>query len=530
MLAKYAKAQDRFWIWFDDKPNQTLGVSDKALSRYQNCDYPISEDDYIVNPFYINAVQKLGGKVHCISRWLNAISVSISDSTQLHDMNTELDFVSRITPVKRLVKRTPDLSSSAYDKKGSGTHALSEAISQLNASFLSSRSFTAKGITIAVLDDGFRSTDTMTAFQHVFDEGRVLGTHDFVDNDNDVFDISAGTHGQKVWGFMAGYMPGVYEGTAIDANYWLFRTEAGSFESLVEEDYWLAAAEMADSVGADLINSSLNYTVFDNSADDHNYSDLDGNTTIITRAADEAAKRGILVVSSAGNYGSSSWTYIGAPADADSIVAVGAIDSEGLIASFSSFGPTADGRVKPDVLALGKSAPYLNQNSEVLNGNGTSFSSPLICGLLASLWQLNPNKSAQELIVALRQTAQEADAPTHQRGFGVADFCAANQMLGEQLCHLPDVTKEWTIARAVFQKDQQEILLTINGFVNSELTIKVYTLIGQELISAKHSLSDSVGEQTIRIPFNRSRGSRMVVLSVSTINGDMKTRKVLLVQ
>jgi serine protease AprX len=218
---------------------------------------------------------------------------------------------------------------------------------------------------------------------------------------------------------MAAYEPGLMVGTAYKANYYLFRTEDAASEHNIEEVNWLLAAEYADSAGVDIINSSLGYTSFDAPSYSYAYSELNGNTTIVTRAADLAAATGMLVVVSAGNEGNKTWRYISAPADADSVLTVGAVDSLANHAIFSSFGPTADNRVKPDVVAMGQQAYVVSSSGRLSRSSGTSFSGPIMAGMMACLWQANADLTNMQLLQLVRQMGSNANAPNNTIGYGL---------------------------------------------------------------------------------------------------------------
>ncbi len=231
---------------------------------------------------------------------------------------------------------------------------------------------------------------------------------------------------------MAGNVPGLLVGTAPGASYWLLRSEDAGSEYVVEEDNWIAAAEYADSVGADVINSSLGYTDYDDNNQSYTYADMDGNTARVTRGADIAASKGILVVNSAGNSGNNFWRYIGAPADADSIITVGAVNSLGIIASFSSLGPTSDGRVKPTVCGQGEGTYVVSSADGVYPGNGTSFSSPVMAGAVTCLWQANPSFNNMELIDAIKRSASRYSSPDSLYGYGIPNMAVAHMVLSGQ--------------------------------------------------------------------------------------------------
>ncbi len=280
-----------------------------------------------------------------------------------------------------------------------------------------------QGIRIAVLDAGFPNVDGMEAFQHIFREGRYIAGFDAVDGDR--YPFHANAHGRAVLSILAAREEGEFLGAAPEAEYILCRTENGAHEYRVEEHNWIAAAEFADSAGADILSTSLGYTVFDDSTQDHTPSDLDGNTIMITRGADIAASKGILVVNSAGNYAQSSWGTLGAPADGDSVLAVGSVDSARNYSPFSSKGPTADGRRKPDLAAMGEGTVFLGGDGKVYKGNGTSFSAPLISGAAAVLWGAFPGSKPMELHRLLKQYGHLHEDPNNELGHGVPDLYEA---------------------------------------------------------------------------------------------------------
>jgi serine protease AprX len=289
--------------------------------------------------------------------------------------------------------------------------------------------FSGQGMMIAVLDAGFYHVDQISAFDSLWLNNRILGTRDFNLPGNNVFGDNMHTHGTSVLSIMGGNLPGQMVGTAPNASFWLIRTEAGDYEALIEEYNWVGGAEFADSLGVDVINSSLGYTTFDNPVYNHSYADMDGNTTPVTRAADLATSRGIMVVNSAGNEGNKSWHYIGAPADGDSVLSIGAVDPSGTYASFSSTGPTYDRRIKPDVTAQGQGTTVVDGGGWVVQGSGTSFSSPVVAGAMACLWQSVPTFSAQVLRDAVRSTASRASSPDSLYGYGIPNMMNAMLLL-----------------------------------------------------------------------------------------------------
>jgi len=297
----------------------------------------------------------------------------------------------------------------------------------LNGDSLHADGFLGEGQTIAILDAGYTNVDELRAFDSVWMNEQVLATWDFVKNTELSFDTH--THGTAVFSILASNLPGEIIGVAPHADYFLLRTEIGGPENIVEEYHWLAGAQWADSAGADIITSSLCYTLFNNSAQNHTYEDLDGNTTPITKAADMAASKGILVINSAGNYADDPWNYIGAPADGDSVIAVAAVSANQEWAGFSSLGPSADGRVKPNVAAQGQGTFLVNTSGSIQAQNGTSFSAPIIAGLAACLWQCSPELNNMQILKSIEKSAHLYNNPNDTLGYGLPDFAYARNLL-----------------------------------------------------------------------------------------------------
>jgi serine protease AprX len=296
-----------------------------------------------------------------------------------------------------------------------------------NGQYMHNNGFTGRDITIAILDAGFSHVDELPVFNSLWENEQILGQRSFVLPGENVFTQSS--HGMSVLSVIGGFLPGELIGSAPDASFWLIRSENSLTEYLVEEDNWIAAAEFADSIGADIINTSLGYSEFNDIAQNHSYAEMDGNTTRISNAADIAASKGMLVVVSAGNEGSSSWKYITAPADADSVLTVGAVDPYLQVAEFSSHGPSSDNQVKPEIVAIGQGIYVARLDGTIGQGSGTSFSTPLITGLAACLWQANRNATAMELRSAICKSADRFTQPDDKYGFGIPDFNLANIML-----------------------------------------------------------------------------------------------------
>jgi subtilisin family serine protease len=295
---------------------------------------------------------------------------------------------------------------------------------QLGVDCIHSQGFRGQGMTIAVLDAGFLNANINPVFDSLFNRGGVLGTRDFVSGGNNVYDDDA--HGEEVLSCMAAIKPGVIMGSAPRANYWLLRTEDAPTEKLVEEYNWIRGAEFADSVGAQVLTTSLGYTQFDNPAQNHIFADLNGKTAPMSIAANLAARKGLLVLNAAGNGNGSSWPFISIPADADSICTVGSIDSLSSVSYFSSIGPTADGRIKPDLTARGGNSwvSAANATGNCFQGSGTSFATPILAGAMTCFWQAHPNFNNHKVLDTLKKTASNFATPNNSRGWGTPNMCA----------------------------------------------------------------------------------------------------------
>jgi len=401
----------------------------------------VTVDDLPISPAYIRSLENSGARILARSRWLNAVVVELA-SRRDYDRIRQMRFVKNMEEADESVVmkksekpffiaektgipfQRPAVKGSAASSSYDYGPSLNQ-IEMINGVFLHDEGYTGEGMVIAVLDAGFRAADTMAVFDSLWMRNRILGTRDFVNPGGNVFDPSIHPHGTMVLSIMGGNLGGQLVGTAPDAGYYLLRTEDGTAEYKLEEYYWVMGAEYADSLGADIINSSLGYTEFDEPLDNHTYQDMDGNSTPITIGADKAAERGILVCNSAGNSGGSPWKYIGAPADGDSVFTIGAVDPLGRWATFSSLGPSSDGRVKPDIVAQGQQTVIANPWGGVTGGNGTSFSSPVIAGMTACLWQAKRPFNNIQIISAIVRTASQYSTPDDTLGYGIPDYMKA---------------------------------------------------------------------------------------------------------
>ena len=426
----------KFRVAFTDKDgtpftieNPSEYLSERSIERRSRFSIPITESDLPVNPAYIDALKNLDVKVLHTSKWLNSAVIETPDSGKIHPIS-ELSFVSSTMHLSRNVIYSGSKRKALTDKFGYESMDYGLAAAQImlhQGDKLHDWGFTGQDMVIAVLDAGFYYVDSLRAFDSLRLNGQILGTKDFVKPGNNVY--REHDHGMSVLSIMGGNIPGELIGAAPGASYWLLRSEDGSSEQKIEELNWVAAAEFADSVGADIINSSLGYSEFNDSLQNYKYDDMDGNTTLVTRGADMAASKGILVVASAGNSGNKDWFYIIAPADGDSVIAVGAVDPFMNYVPFSSHGPTSDGRIKPNMVATGSGTFVQRIDGSVGPGAGTSFSAPIISGLAACLWQKFPELSNYEIIKTLEQSSSLYPYPDNTMGYGAPNLTVANDIL-----------------------------------------------------------------------------------------------------
>lgn len=402
-------------------------LSSKALQRRQKQNLQVDSTDLPVPEAYIKAIRQTGVKVLVTSKWENFVTVSCNDTALIDQIRT-LPFVKSATkvwktPANAIASSRRDTIINELTVNPDTIYGTSYGqIHVSKADLLHEAGFKGQGMTIAVIDGGFHNFDRIPALDNV----KVLGTKDFVESDADIFAES--THGLSVLSCMATNKPGVMIGTAPEASYWLLRSEDSDSEYPIEQDYWVAAVEYADSVGVDLINTSLGYNEFDDSSMDFKLRDLNGKHSVISRAASRLADKGMILVCSAGNSGNSVWKKITPPGDADNVLTVGAIVWQtGVIASFSSVGNTQDGRIKPDVVAAGVRADVINSHGSQGKANGTSFASPIMCGMVACLWQACPTLTAKEVINLVRQAGDRAEFPDNIYGYGIPDMWKAYQ-------------------------------------------------------------------------------------------------------
>lgn len=432
-----AFGQDLVFVSFKDKPsaqqyfdNPQLMLSQKALDRRAKYGIELDLQDVPVEANYLTQIEDLSITPVQVSKWLNGFFAWCTPAEI-----QQLESLSFVLNVKSLVQNPHGIDGKSMSNKFiedfvpafgmdgnmdyhyGYTH---NQVTQLGLDYLHNLGFTGEGVSIAVLDNGFPGVDTVDGFKYIRDNGQIKDVYNFVDQNQDVY--GHGTHGTVVLSTIAGYIENQFVGTAIDADFYLYITENTYHELPDEEANWIAAAELADYHGVDVINTSLGYSDFDDPRYDYVYADMNGESTYISRGAQIAAEKGIMVVVSAGNSGNDVWHYITAPADAKDVLTIGAVDEDGYPAWFSSYGPSADGRIKPDVVAKGVNAVVINPKGDIAYSNGTSFSSPIMAGAMACLIQAFPNLLPEYLREKVRESAHLYHSPTAQMGHGIPNF------------------------------------------------------------------------------------------------------------
>lgn len=534
-LASFSFAQiapSRYWVKFSDKNGSPFSISapdqflsQRAIQRRLNQNIAVVENDIPVNQTYVDAVAATGAQILNRSKWHNSVTILSSDSAQIDAINA-LPFVVNVNAVALAQQPVVDLRNkfemeetvNVY-KSEVASPSISNAdygmglnqIDMLGGIQLHEAGYRGQGMLIAVIDAGFFNADILTVFDSLRNENRIIATRDFVDGDLNVYGSS--THGTMVLSTMAANSPGQLIGTAPKASYMLLRSEEAASEYLIEEVNWASAAEFADSAGADVINSSLGYTTFDDPSLNHTYADMDGNTAPASIAADIAASKGIAVVNSAGNEGSSAWLHISAPSDADSVLAIGAVDPFGQYVAFSGKGYSFDGRIKPNVVAQGKDAAVVStQTGDIMTGNGTSFSGPIIAGMTACLWQANPTLTNMELLHAIEQSASQYMNPDSLMGYGIPNFSIANLILSE---YMPgDLSKDelLTVFPSPFEGDVTGVFYSA---LDQPTEVRLSAVDGrsiyfQEIFCRKNTSS------TFRLPLLQNLAQGVYIFSVTT--------------
>ncbi len=534
-------AQDvyKFAIHFTDKNNSEFSLSNpsgflstRSIERREKFNISLDSTDLPVNDSYIQSVLNTSTDAQFLIevKWLNAIVISLTDSSNI-------EAIAALPHVKNVVKvfrpnpngvPSKKMDYELSDENFSGEFKLALAydssfygggwvqISQLNGQKLHELGYKGAGIQVAVLDAGFIGVDQRTIFQRLWDNGQILGTANMVTPGLSVF--ADHSHGTAVLSTMGGYWEGKLVGTAPDADYWLIRTEDGATEFLIEEYNWVAGAAFADSVGADVLNTSLGYTTFDDITMDHTWDDLDGHSTIITQGANLAYAKGMIAVNSAGNSGTSSWRYVGAPADGVNVFSIGAIDDEGIIAPFSSHGFPWSDIVKPNVVARGASAYVASSTVDAVSqSSGTSFSSPILAGITAALWSADPTQSPKMIKQAIQYSSDKFIQPDTLYGYGLPDFEEALNILGIQnpgvssgnLTLSPNPTRDFITVDGDYFDESEKFyrIMDIKGQVLMQNQIssdqQTLTLDVSQLSTGIYILEIIAGKKSDKVKFSR---------------------------
>lgn len=407
--------------------NPSAYLSGRAMERRTKQGLPVDSTDLPVCRTYIHALAEKGAQPVSTSKWNNTVVVQVADTSVIAGI-AELPFVTAVRKVwtapDSIPARNADRKKEVTNKVTKNDHYYGDAWRQIavhHGDSLHGAGFRGAGMQIAVIDAGYYNADEISVFKKM----NLLGTRDFVNPRSDIY--AENYHGMKVLSCLAANRPHVLVGTAPEAAYWLLRSEDDDTEQLVEEDYWAEALEFADSAGVDVVNTSLGYYEFDDKVMNYRYRDLDGRYSLMSHSASLAADKGMVVVCSAGNSGRGVWKKITPPGDAKNILTVGAVTRELVNADFSSVGNTTDGRIKPDVMAVGVSSAVAGTDGTVSYANGTSFASPILCGLVACFWQACPWLTARQVVEAVQNAGDRKEYPDNIFGYGIPDIWKAYQ-------------------------------------------------------------------------------------------------------
>jgi len=512
-------AQEDAWVYLTDKESVAASISNpisiltqKAINRKQAHGVSIDSRDVPVNESYISQLKaQTGISVLAKSKWFNAVHVRGSET----DINaliglayvTEIIFADKNLNSRIAVPKNKFAIETARTTFDYGDAA--NQIEMFHGDDLHQANYTGTGMTIAVIDAGFPDVNTMGGFQRLRDNDGIIDGYDFFDRNPDVYANTSSGHGTYVLSTMAGYKENEYVGTAPDASYYLFRTENAPNENPVEESLWVEAAERADSLGVDIINSSLGYKTYDNPNYTHSDSDLDGLTTYISKGANIAFEKGMIIVNSAGNSGSNG---VNAPADAAGVFTIGAVDSNGFYANFSSVGSNFQPTQKPDVVTQGEDSYIIRRNNTIGTLNGTSFSSPIMAGGLACLWQALPDLSNAEIMQLVRETASQYNTPDYLLGYGIPNLALAlSQSLNVEEAQVANQI-------SVFPNPvESELHVTFPSSENQGRVV-IYNILGKKVMEKSLNTSSAIDVSKM------AKG--VYLLNIETQNGSI-TKKII---
>jgi len=494
----YGQTQDA-WIFFADKENVTESLADpililtqEAIDRKLLHNTPIDERDVPVNEDYITQIKDATGiTVYSKSKWMNCVYVKGTQANieNLYDLSfvVDVEYADKSlnlfpgVPIEDKFAIENETNRIVYDYG-----AAANQIEMLAGDFLHELDYAGEDMIIAVLDAGFPTVNSNPGFASMVSEGRLLGTYDFQARTNNIDGTSS--HGTKTSSDIGGFLQDEFVGTAPQASYYFFVTEYTPTETPVEEAHWVEALERADSLGVDVINTSLSYKEYDNGNYTHTYQDLDGETTFAARGGNIAYEKGMIMVSSAGNSGSGSSPFVGTPADAFGVLTIGAVDSNGNYVSFSSRGPTVDGRIKPDVMAQGSSSAVIGTSGFVDFSSGTSFSSPIMAGVVACLWQSRPEIPNGQIMQIVRESAHLFNNPTDQMGYGIPNFedaYNALQVLG--------IENDFLLSNFALYPNPVSSRINISFPQQiQEAQFTIHSILGNEILSTQISTTNNV--------------------------------------
>ena len=511
----------KYIVRFTDKAGTPFSISDpskflspKAIERRTRQQIKIEETDLPVNPAYIDSIRKVGNvTVLDKSKWLNQICIATTDSLAILKINS-FSFVVKTSPVKRLARsnfaernQLPEretrnkfneqikgISSPASPPVAGNYYSYGNSYAQVhihNGEYLHNNGFRGEGMLIAIIDAGFYHYRSLPAFDSVNLNHKIIDTYDFVENESSVDEDHY--HGMMCFSIIAGNIPGELVGSCPDANFLLYRSEDVASESPVEEQYWIAAAERADSAGADVISTSLGYNTFDNPVFDYTYADMNGHTSMIAKAATIAAKKGMIILAAAGNEGDDNWHYITTPGDADSIITVGAVDTSGIPAPFSSYGPSSDGRIKPTAASVGSGTALSSTTGTIQTGLGTSFATPNLAGLITCLWQAFPDFTNMQIIEAVKKSSSIYNAPDNRIGYGLPDFKKAfDDLFNQRLVRNIAPVLQNNFIKIFPNPFKNSFTIAINPPLTSEATFDLYDASGKLYFTKKVSVQSGV--------------------------------------
>lgn len=502
-LPFYLQAQElnRYMVFFKDKEQNTFSVdepheflSPRAIARREQQQIALTEMDLPVSQPYVHSVKETGASVFYQSRWFNGLLVEATEAgiETVKALPEVLD-VQFIAPGSKLNARKAAADKKAGKLKESAPTPASAQNTLMGVPQMQEAGFTGEGKLIAVLDGGFSRVDELPYFNHLFEGSRLHGQWDFTSFSQDVFRYTG--HGTKALSTISAIDSSAFIGTAPLAGILLAVTEDVGSEYVIEEYNWLLAAEWADSAGADVISASLGYNSFDDVSMNYSYQDLDGATTVSARAASMAAERGMVVVVSAGNSGNNSWKYIVSPADARNVLAVGAIKENGEIAGFSSLGPSADGRIKPDVVAMGQHTLVADLAGGFTHGNGTSYAAPQVAGFAAALWQAFPEFTSLQIRELIMQSGHKASLPDTIYGWGKPFFPSIqSRVLSVEAA---PGENELKIYPNPLMESQLFVEFPESKEVSARPSVRVFTTAGKEVMS--QALASELNPQGKRV-------------------------------